>query len=249
MNRTRITLIAGGLLAAASLQAVTLKVQKFEAGKDLPAGYQDVTAGIDAGAVIKLSADPFVDYLIPNNSGSAGISARKDGGLYISASNIDSFSGANNGTDPDKWHPVFEWEDGTPLPFGFDFYGVTWGGWSNTDVTTLTTRIELPTADTITVYHWFNDGWNYANGGHTVLAGHVLTVTHYNASGATVDSKSVTLPSGGAESFFGDHRQFYSSIITATRAAEGDYLIITNEGGNVGYKGTAVALGGNGGGG
>jgi hypothetical protein len=96
----------------------------------------------------------------------------------------------------------------------------------------------------VTIYHWFNDGWNYADGGHNVLAGHILTVTLYDAADAEIASESVTLPSGGAESFFGDHRQFYSSIISASRTAEGDYLVITNEGGNIGYKGTAVALGG-----
>jgi hypothetical protein len=242
MKYAQITTIAGALLAAASLQGLTLEVQQMLDGQPLPSGYQQVDDGIEAAEVLNVSADPFVDYLIPNNSGSAGITAQKDGGQYITSSDVDTFGGANNGTDPDKWHVVFEWDDGTPLPFGTDFYGVTWGGWSADDVTTLTTRVDLATTDEVTVYHWFNDGWNYADGGHNVLSGHVLTVTQYNADGTQVATQSETIPSGGAEGMFGDHRKFCSSIITATATAAGDYLIITNEGGNVGYKGTAVAL-------
>lgn len=248
MNKLNTTIIGAAFLAAASLQGLTLEVQKVENGQPIPAGYQDVSDGIEASEVLNVSADPFVDYLIPNNSGSAGITAQKDGGMYITASNIDTFGGANNLITPDILQVVFEWSDGTPLPFGSEFYGVTWGGWSADAVTTLTTRVDLASSEEVTVYHWFNDGWNYADGGHSVLSGHVLTITQYTAGGTEVASETTTIPSGGAEDFFGDHRMFCSSIITATATAAGDYLIITNEGGNVGYKGTAVALlGGSGG--
>ena len=118
-----------------------------------------------------------------------------------------------------------------------------WGGWSQSDVATLETRVDLASDEEVTVYHWFNDGWNYGEeGGHDVLNGHVVTVTHYAADGTEIDSEAVTLPGGGAEDFFGDHRNFYSVIIKATRTEAGEYLIVMNEGGNIGYKGTAVSL-------
>jgi hypothetical protein len=245
MKHTRITLTAAAVLAAANLQALTLEVQKFEEGGAIPAGYQDVSDGIDAEASFNVSADPFVDYLIPNNAGSAGITAQKDGGQYITSSTVDSMggnaSGANSLIDPDRFQVVFQWDDGTPLPIGSDFYGVSWANFLADSTATLETRVDLPTDEEVTIYHWFNDGFNYTDG-HDTLAGHVLTVTLFAADGSEIASETMTLGSGGAESFFGDHRQFYSSIITATRTAEGDYLVITNVGGNIGYKGTAVAI-------
>jgi hypothetical protein len=246
MKTTHLMTLAGGLLAAGTASALTLEIQNFGEGEPIPAGYQNVTDGVDAEAVINVSSDPFVDYLIPSNSGSAGITAQKFGGEYITSSTAAEMGGNNGGAnsliDPDAYQVVFAWEDGDPLPFGEDYYGVSWANWGADTVATLETRIELAAEEEVTVYHWFNDGWNYADGGHNVLAGHNITVTQYTADGTEVSSESAVLSSGGAESFFGDHRQFYSGIIKATRTAPGDYLIIENEGGNIGYKGTAVAL-------
>ncbi|MGC9452365.1 MAG: hypothetical protein ACP5I4_13065 [Oceanipulchritudo sp.] len=248
MKHIPTTLVAGLLLGAATTHGLTLEVQKFDNSGSVPAGYQDVSDGIEAAEVINVSTDPFVDYLIPSNSGSAGITAAKFGGSYITESTApDLPGGANSLIDPDKYQVVYTWDDGDPLPFGSDYYGVSWGGWSASETVTMTTRIDLVTDEEVTVYHWFNDGWNYADGGHDTLTGHNLTVTHYNGSGGVIAEETVTLPSGGAEDIFGDHRQFYASIMTATRTAAGDYLVITNLGANVGYKGTAVALLGGGG--
>ncbi|MCD8483350.1 MAG: hypothetical protein LR015_12235 [Verrucomicrobia bacterium] len=241
MKKSLLTLLAASVASSGAF-ALTLEVQRFGGDLPTPAGYHDVAAGINPDLVVRVSEEPFVDYLIPSNSGTAGIIAQKAGGLFIASSTVNSFGGANNLINPDRYQVVFEWEDGTPLPLASDFYGVSWSGWSNTEVANLTTRVNLATDAAVTVFHWFNDGWNYASGGHTVLTGHVLSIRHYNAAGTEIDSISAVLPSGGAESIFGDHRQFYSAIITATRANEGDYLIITNEGGNIGYKGTAVAI-------
>jgi len=241
MTKYKITTTAlAAAFCATQLQAVSVEVQSFRDG-NIPLGYVDVSDGVDPGESINVSQDPFVDYLIPNNSGSVGIAAQKETGAYITESTVGALSGgANKLTNPDLYHVVFEWEDGFPLPFGSEHYGVSWGGWNNTAVETLTTRINLATDQPIRVYHWFNDGWDYSN--HTVLDGHNLTVTHYNAGGSVIDEVLTVLPSGGAEAIFGDHRQFYTAIIDVTRTAEGDYVVITNEGGNVGYKGTAVSL-------
>ncbi|MGC9452925.1 MAG: hypothetical protein ACP5I4_15920, partial [Oceanipulchritudo sp.] len=94
-------------------------------------------------------------------------------------------------------------------------------------------------------YHWFNDGWNYNldGSGHDILDGHNLTVILYDAVGAIKQQFAEVLPSGGAEDIFGDHRQFYTAIIDVSGHAAGDILVIRNEGGNVGFKGTAVARG------
>lgn len=246
MKRTRTGIIAGSLLVGLSAFGLELEVQRFDNSGSVPAGYQDVSGGIDSGAVVNLSADPFVDYIIPNNSGSAGLTAVKFGGEYVAETTVADMGGnnggANNLTGTDRFQVVFQWDDGDPLPFGEDYYGVSWSNWSADSTATLTTRINLASDQEVMVYHWFNDGWNYADGGHSTLSGHNLTVTHYDAGGGVVAEESVVLPSGGAEDIFGDHRQFYSAIIKATRTGEGDYLVITNLGGNIGYKGTGVAL-------
>lgn len=252
MNYPKTTLIVSTLLATASLQGLTLEVDNFQndelQNEDLlPFGYQEVVlTPINEDKVIKVSEPPYVDYLIPNNQGTSGITAQKQGGQYITGSNAadpgGGFLGANNYPDPDRWHVVFEWTDGLPLPFGADYWGVSHSGWSATQVSNLITRIDLPTTEEVTIHHWFNDGWNYANGGHDTLTGHVLTATHYAADGSVIDTREATLPSGGAEQFFGNHRQFYFASITATATGEGEFLIISNQGANIGYKGTAVAL-------
>lgn len=245
MNLTHASTFAALLLPSLNTFALTLEVERFANGQPLPFGYQEVIqTGIDPAEVIKVSEAPYIDYMIPNNQGSSGITAQKQGGQFLTGTNAadpgGGFLGANNYPDPDRWHVVFEWTDGLPLPFSSDYYGVSHSGWSATAVSNLITRVDLASTETLTIYHWFNDGWDYNN--HTLLDGHVLTVTQYAADGNTVDSASVLLPSGGAEAFFGDHRQFYTSTITATATGEGDFLIISNEGANVGYKGTAVAI-------
>lgn len=245
MIKTQLTTLSSLLLPLLSASALTLEVDRFENGmEELPFGYQEVVqTGIDQALVINVSEAPYVDYLIPNNQGNSGVTAQKQGGQYIVGTNAadpgGGFLGANNWPDPDRWHPVFEWTDGLPLPFGSDYWGVSHSGWSADQESNLITRINLATTEEVTVYHWFNDGWDYDN---HYLDGHVLSVTQYNAAGTEIDSQSVTLPGGGADAFFGDHRQFYASVVKATATAEGDYLILQNKGANIGYKGTAVAI-------
>lgn len=238
--------MATGLLAAATPYALELEVQRFDNSGGVPLGYQDVSDGIDPGQVVNVSAEPFEDYLIPNNSGSAGITAAKFGGEYITESTVADMGGDSGGANSlaniDIYQVVFQWTDGDPLPAASDYYGVSWSGWSSSGTASLDTRVDLAAEGTVTVYHWFNDGWNYADGGHDTLDGHNLTVTHLNAAGDTIAEESVVLPSGGAEDIFGDHRQFYTAIISATRTAAGDYLLINNTGGNIGYKGTAITV-------
>jgi hypothetical protein len=240
------------LMASISAHGLTLEVHNFQNGQPLPFGYQTVANESyemitpDREQSIKLSEAPYVDYMVPNNQGSSGITAQKVNGQFIAASNASDpgggFLGSNMYPNPDRWHPVFEWSDGLPLPFGSDYWGVSHSGWSATQESNLVIRINLATSETVTVHHWFNDGWNYADGGHETLSGHVFNVTHYSADGNVLASEEVTLPSGGAELFFGDHRQFYFASITAQATADGDFLMLSNRGGNVGYKGTAVAL-------
>jgi hypothetical protein len=245
--KTRITTcISLTCLLALSAGALTLDVQSFRDG-NIPLGYVNVADGVDPGEAINVSEPPFVDYLIPANSGSPGITAQKTDGAFIVESTVTGLEGANSLTNPDTYQVVFAWSDGIPLPFGQDYFGVSWGGWSNAETRTLITRVDLASDEEVTVYHWFNDGWDYS--GHESLDGHNLKVTHHAADGSVIAEELAVLPSGGAEALFGDHRQFYSSVIRATRTAAGDYLIIDNTAANVGYKGTAVALEGGGGGG
>lgn len=230
-----------GAFATSVALALEVEVQRFSADGPVPFGYQKVTDGIDATAVLDLRDDRYVDYLITRNSGNPGITAQKQAGAFLRASTVDQFNGANRLTHPDAWHVVFRWDDGEPLRFGRDFYGVTWHGWSETEAVTLQTRIHLATTGPVRVYHFFNDGWDYAH--HTMLEAHQFTVTHHGADGSVRAVEARALTHGGAETWFGDHRQFYTAIIEATRIAEGDYLILAHEAANIGYKGTVVALG------
>jgi hypothetical protein len=185
---------------------------------------------VDPLGVIDLSRAPFLDYLIPNNSGSPGIAAAKASGSFITASTVaDLGGGANSGDD---WQVVFDWTDGDPTETGDDFYGVSWGNWSGTETVTLETQIDLVQDGELTIYHWWNDGWDYS--GEATLPGHFLTVSHYDASDNLIDEFA-------AAYLGGDFPQFYATSVTISRQAEGDYVIITNEGHNIGYKGTAVA--------
>lgn len=238
------------LFAASTAFALEVTVTDFVNGEPIPPGYVDVTDGVPAGAALRVSHPPFVDYIIPANSGAASIVATRVGGLYLSNpadpdvfTNSGSGGGANNLINPDRFQVVFEWEDGEPIPFGEDFYGVSWANWSNTEFAQMITRVDLPDDNPIKVWHWFNDGWDYVGGGHSVLTeGHVLNITHFNAASEVVAEKTFNLINGRATEFFGDNRAFFTAEIVVQRQAPGDYVIIENLGGNIGYKGTVVEL-------
>ncbi|MEX0332683.1 MAG: hypothetical protein AB3N64_14805 [Puniceicoccaceae bacterium] len=245
------------LALASTLSGLTIDVQKILDGQPLPFGYQetngpspDFSSTITPSEVLNLSAGTFVDYLIPRNDGTIGIHTQKAGGSFITSNNADdpggTAYGSNQWPDPDRWHPVFEWTDGAaPNASGSDYWGVSHSGWGSSDVSQLDIRIDLATMEEVTVYHWFNDGWLYEGRrgpNHDTLTGHTLTVTHFNAVDAVIGTESVLLTQGGAESYFGDHRIFATATITATATAPGDYLILSNVGANIGYKGTAVSV-------
>lgn len=244
-----------GCLAAHGLIVETTKVLD---GEPLPFGYQeaagpapDFADAVDSEKSIRVSEAPFVDYMIPRNDGTIGILAQKSGGQFIVGTNAEDPGGgaygSNQWPNPDRWHPVFEWTDGTPFPFGADYWGVSHSGWLPGDVLSiLITRINLASDQEIVIHHWFNDGFKYSSWDTSGLGqdSHTLTVTHYNAQGAIVDEKFTAIPSGGAEDMFGDERMFAYSRIIATATAPGDFLIIMNAGGNIGFKGTAVSIGG-----
>jgi hypothetical protein len=235
---------------AAALQAVDVTVHEFVNGDPVPFPYVDVTGeSIPAETVLKVSEAPFVDYLIPTNSGVPSILAQKETGAYLSNladpeifTDMGSGGGGNSLTDPDKWQVVFEWTDGLPLPIGSDFYGVSWANWNATQFATMTTRVTLPDTAPVRVWHFFNDGWDYiSETGHTVLTeGHELQVTHYSADGTVVSDQTVKLLNGKATEFFGDNRAFFTAEISISGQTAGDYVDITNRGGNIGYKGTVV---------
>jgi hypothetical protein len=112
-------------------------------------------------------------------------------------------------------------------------------------------------------------GW--AHTPHPTLEGHEFTVTHHAADGTVIDEVALVLPSGGGSNILGvandyaaqfgvapsssnvradgkyyllnSHAQFYTATITATRQAEGDYLILHHKAGNIGYRMTLVTLG------
>ncbi|MGC9452097.1 MAG: hypothetical protein ACP5I4_11690 [Oceanipulchritudo sp.] len=179
------------------------------------------------GDPINVSGPGWADYLLPKNSGSVApwTRAQKIGGAYLTASTIDSFTGGANNSD--NLQVVFEWSDGTPTLAATDYYGVTWTGWDNTTESTLATRVELPDDNTVTVFHWWNDGWNYSS--PSILLGHIINVTLYDAFDTPVDSFEAVYPGG-----------FYTTIVAAARQDPGDYLVIKNTGHNIGYRGTAV---------
>ncbi|MCC5806642.1 MAG: hypothetical protein JJU00_09980 [Opitutales bacterium] len=255
MKKLQYILGAFGALAvaAASVSALEVTVSEFVNGEPIPPGYVEVVPEVPDGSALMVSEPPFVDYLIPANSGSPAVIAMKEGGQYLSnPSDPDIFSnagsggsGANSfagGDNPDLWHVVFTWDDGTPVPFEEDFYGVSWANWNVDTVAEMTTRVDLPDDNPVKVWHFFNDGWDYAGSGHNAVDGHILTVAHYNASGVVVAEESVTLSGGNATDFYGDNRGFYTAEIVVQRQAEGDYVLIGNTGGNIGYKGTVVEL-------
>ena len=251
MNKLQNTLGALGAfaVAAASVTALEVTVTEFVDGEPIPPGYVEVVPEVPDGAALMVSEPPFVDYLIPANSGSASIIALKEGGQYLSNpadpdifSDVGNMSGANSGTDPDRWHVVFTWTDGEPVPFGEDFYGVSWANWNADSVAVMTTRVDLPDNNPVKVWHFFNDGWDYVGSGHNAVDGHILEVTHYDAAGGVVAEETMVLTNGKATEFFGDNRAFFTAEIVVQRQAAGDYVLITNTGGNIGYKGTVVEL-------
>jgi len=222
------TAVAGPIFGS----IVSLATQTFEDG-NTPAGYQNFggdEANIDDSLVVNVSSTDFVDYLIPKRGGSPGVRAAKITGEFITETSVDSFSGGTK--QGDAWQVVFEWSDGTPTLEFSPFYGVSWTCCNNTTQETWETRIDLVTAEPVTVYHWWNDGWDYSD--PSVLFGHVVSVSMYNSSDELIDYAEETYPGGNFPTF-------YSSIIDVTRENEGDYIIITNTGHNIGYKGTAVS--------
>ncbi|MGC9452926.1 MAG: hypothetical protein ACP5I4_15925, partial [Oceanipulchritudo sp.] len=78
MNPTYLSFPTATLLLAAqaAFGALDVTVESFRDG-NIPDGYSDVSSGVQTGEVILVSEEPFLDYLIPNNSGSAGITAQK----------------------------------------------------------------------------------------------------------------------------------------------------------------------------
>jgi hypothetical protein len=112
-------------------------------------------------------------------------------------------------------------------------------------------------------------GWEHTP--HPTLEGHEFTVTHHAADGTVMEEVALVLPSGGGSNVLGvandyaaqfgvvpsssnvradgnyylinSHAQFYTALITATRQAEGDYLILHHKAGNIGYRMTLVTLG------
>lgn len=226
--------------APLGLLALEVTVESFRDG-NIPTGYIVINQGMTADNLIKVSEPPYIDYLIPNNSGAPGITAQKEGGQYIVDSTVAELTGGANSLSgvPDIYHVAFEWSDGSPLPFGSEHYGVSWGGWSANETVNLITRINLASTQPLRIFHWFNDGWNYFN--HS-LDGHNLTITHFDSGGNIVEYFEAVLPSGGAEELFGDHRQFYTVIIDVQAISDGEFLLVQQAAGNIGYKGTAVAI-------
>ncbi|MEX0332685.1 MAG: hypothetical protein AB3N64_14815 [Puniceicoccaceae bacterium] len=242
---------------AGSLSALTVEVQKIQNGQPLPFGYQLTNEGApdfdpveyDTSLILYVSDPPYVDYMLPRNDGTIGILANKVGGQFIVETNAEdpggTAYGSNQWPDPDRWHPVFEWTDGTPFPFGSGYWGVSHSGWASDDESHLVTRVNLASFEEVTIYHWFNDGWAYQGprgSNHISLTGMNYTITQYAADGSEIASELFIIEQGGAEDFFGDHRMFATGIIKATATAPGDYLIIENLGGSVGFKGMAVAI-------
>lgn len=241
---------------------------------------------------IQVSEAPFVDYFVAFNSGVAGVLAEKIDGPYLNAaeSTISFLSGgANGGYVPDYEDRQYSdryasgempvgsellttfasWTDGKPLPSATSWFGVSWGGFSATEVEEMEVRVNLASDGPVNVAHLFNDGWYYSSdignsgGGtpHIVLDGHEFSITHYSADGSVVAEVPLVLPSGGAETLASKEtgitfwpsqeevpgtniwKQFYTATITATRQAEGDYLILKHRAGNIGYRMTLVTLG------
>ena len=271
-----LTLAVLAILPAA-LFGLSVNVERMSNEDGLPWGYADGTGLRDESETyspeafaINVSAAPFVDYMVAMNTGAAGILAEKVDGPFLSAeqSTVAQLSGGANGgfapdalpTGTERFSLILEWEDGTPFPATDGWFGVSWGGWSNTDIEEMEVRVNLAEDGPVNVVHWFNDGWLYSTdvdgtegNAHTILEGHEFHVTHYAADGSVIAEVEEILPSGGAGNALGktgdflifarDHRQFYTASVTATRTGEGDYLMLRHRAGNIGYRATAVTLG------
>jgi hypothetical protein len=167
----------------------------------------------------------------------------------------------------EKFSAFASWTDGVPLPAATSWYGVSWGGLPSNDtaIEEMEVRVNLASPETVNVAHLFNDGQYYSSdigdgdmgAAHTVLGGHEFTVTHYAADGSVIDEQAFVLPSGGFKNVVSPktgvefmpperddgYKQFYTALISATRQAEGDYLILKHRAGNIGYRMTLVTLG------
>lgn len=264
-------------LTPGALFGLSVDVERMSVENGLPWGYADATGLRDGSETftpeafsINVSAPPFVDYMISMNSGAPGILAEKVDGPFLNASEstVAQLSGGANGAfAPDalpigteRFSLMLQWEDGTPFPFADGWFGVSWGGWHNTDIEEMEVRVNLAVDGPVNVVHWFNDGWLYRTdldgtegNAHTILDGHEFRVTHYAADGSVIADIEKVLPSGGAGNargktgdflnFARDHRQFYTASVTATRTGEGEYLMLRHRAGNMGYRATAITLG------
>ncbi|MGC9452104.1 MAG: hypothetical protein ACP5I4_11725 [Oceanipulchritudo sp.] len=283
--RYLIPALAGWTILPVAGIALEVNVERMDVETGLPWGYVDGT-GLRACTEtysseafdMDLSAAPFVDYMVAFNSGSPGILAEKETGAYLDATHttVGNLSGGANGNfavegecgtgnalipvGTERFAAMFKWSDGTPLPSATGWFGVSWGGWSATEIEEMEVRVDLASEGQINVVHWFNDGWLYSTDldgtegtVHTILEGHEFTVTHHAADGSVMAEVPFVLPSGGAGDAIGktgdylirvrDHRQFYTATMSATRTAPGDYLMLKHRAANIGYRATAITLG------
>lgn len=283
-------LLGFAFLMSSMASALTVDVDRADNIDGLPWGYTDVSdlwvpdtsdgvgfvynGNYDSEATaLKLSEAPWVDYMVAFNGGIAGVLAEKVGGTFLEASEstISGLSGGSNGDFAPEEIPrpagevyslFANWTDGSPLPSSpGDWYGVSWGGWSSTDIETLEVKVNLTSDQAVNVAHFFNDGWIYSTDldgtigdFHQTLDGHEFSVKHYDANDGLIAEQQFVLPSGGAQDIVAagpdlgrplikNHKQFYTATITVTPSGAGEYLLLNHRGGNIGYRLTAVTVG------
>lgn len=168
----------------------------------------------------------FDDWLVAAGSGSVPmIDSRKAGGSILELVEIDEGvqSGANR---VDPWHVYFDWMDGDPFPLAEGHHGVSWVLANSEPYAFMRFRADVG-ARSGQIFHF----WNHNVQG---LPFQRLTVTLHDAQGGT----------RAQEEFINDvFTAYYTSIITFSGQAEGDYIEILNIGQNVGWRGTALIFG------
>ncbi|MGC9452879.1 MAG: hypothetical protein ACP5I4_15680, partial [Oceanipulchritudo sp.] len=231
------------------------------------APYVDYFVAFNSGVAGVLAEKKDTPFLNASESTISQLSGGANGGYvpdFEDRQFPDRYTTAEMPGGGEKFSVFASWADGVPLPTATSWYGVSWGGLPTNDtaIEEMQVRVNLASPETVNVAHLFNDGQYYStdigNGdvgaAHTILDGHEFTVTHHSADGSVIDEKAFVLPSGGFKGVVSTktgveympperddgYKQFYTAIITATRHAEGDYLILKHRAGNIGYRMTLV---------
>ncbi|MCC5805954.1 MAG: hypothetical protein JJU00_06450 [Opitutales bacterium] len=230
-----------GALLGASASGQLPGGSTFETENDDPARLFVVTDPMGFGwwPADATSYDPvfltdYDDYYVPDVSGGPPALAFQKAGADLIQSVIFETPG-QSGSNTLRNQPLtfFSFDDATDPGETFDgffeseYFGVAWGGDIAGD-TVFTWRIETG-GQPFTVLHWWNHGLNEFQR---------MTATLYNANGEVLASGNTYFNWPGNE----NGNVGFTSFIEVNPTGEGDFVIVENQGQNVGWRATAVFL-------